>query len=247
MKSASSVLDSGRGLDRDLVRALQPCGAVDQADGLRLEQSADRVVEAGLDRLRPARAARRCRAAPSALRPMAWARVSSESSPPVAIIAFDGMQSHRCAAPPTTSRSIERDLCAERRRDRRARVARGTTADDDESRAGHANRVPAPSAAPVRPSLSPDVGAAGRPAERAARVGRAGSRRATTHCRADDHERGAGRLPVLPRPRGPDPSGAVPHGRRRAGHTGLARPRVPEPVPDRGSGGAHPAPPARTR
>ena len=36
---------------------------------------------------------------------MACARVSSESSPPVAIIAFDGMQSHRWAAPPTTSRS----------------------------------------------------------------------------------------------------------------------------------------------
>ena len=43
---------------------------------------------------------------PSATSPIARARVSSESSPPVAIIAFDGMQSHRWAAPPMMSRSI---------------------------------------------------------------------------------------------------------------------------------------------
>src|SRR5690606_8445005 len=38
--------------------------------------------------------------------PIAEERDSSASSPPVAISAFEGMQSHRWAAPPTTSRSI---------------------------------------------------------------------------------------------------------------------------------------------
>ncbi len=54
--------------------------------------------------------ATRSRKAPTSRRPCAWrpierARVSSESSPPVAIMAFDGMQSQRCAAPPMMSRS----------------------------------------------------------------------------------------------------------------------------------------------
>ena len=35
--------------------------------------------------------------------PSRWAKLMA---PPVAIIVFDGMQSHRCAAPPTMSRSI---------------------------------------------------------------------------------------------------------------------------------------------
>src|SRR4029077_19725407 len=39
-------------------------------------------------------------------RPMVFAYVSSVSSLPVAIIALLGMQSQRCAAPPTMSRSI---------------------------------------------------------------------------------------------------------------------------------------------
>ena len=43
---------------------------------------------------------------PSAAMPIVCARLSSASSPPVAISAFDGMQSHRWAAPPTTSRSM---------------------------------------------------------------------------------------------------------------------------------------------
>ena len=42
-----------------------------------------------------------CRSA----RPMPWARRLNDIAPPVAIMAFDGMQSHRWAAPPTTSRS----------------------------------------------------------------------------------------------------------------------------------------------
>ena len=66
--------------------------------------------------------------------------MSSESSPPVAIIAFDGMQSQRCAAPPMMSRSIERDLGAERGRDRRRGVAAGATTDDHEAY-GHRPRL----------------------------------------------------------------------------------------------------------
>ena len=42
---------------------------------------------------------------PSALSPIVWARSSSTSSPPVAMSAFDGMQSQRWAAPPTMSLS----------------------------------------------------------------------------------------------------------------------------------------------
>ena len=39
-------------------------------------------------------------------RPMPSMRREKLIAPPVAIIVFDGMQSHRCAAPPMTSRSI---------------------------------------------------------------------------------------------------------------------------------------------
>ena len=39
-------------------------------------------------------------------RPMPWIRRLKLIAPPVAIIVFDGMQSHRCAAPPIVSRSI---------------------------------------------------------------------------------------------------------------------------------------------
>jgi hypothetical protein len=38
--------------------------------------------------------------------PMPEMRLAKLIAPPVAIIVLDGMQSHRCAAPPTTSRSI---------------------------------------------------------------------------------------------------------------------------------------------
>ena len=38
-------------------------------------------------------------------RPIPWIRREKLIAPPVAIIVFEGMQSHRCAAPPTTSRS----------------------------------------------------------------------------------------------------------------------------------------------
>ncbi len=39
-------------------------------------------------------------------RPMPVERFRNAIAPPVAIIVFDGMQSHRWAAPPTMSRSI---------------------------------------------------------------------------------------------------------------------------------------------
>src|SRR5438309_9773901 len=41
----------------------------------------------------------------SSWRPISWARREKPMAPPVAIMALDGMQSHRWAAPPTTSRS----------------------------------------------------------------------------------------------------------------------------------------------
>src|SRR6266566_864576 len=43
---------------------------------------------------------------PSAARPITSARSNSDRNPPVAIIALDGTQSHRWAAPPTRSRSM---------------------------------------------------------------------------------------------------------------------------------------------
>ena len=54
-------------------------------------------------------------------------------APPVAIIVFDGMQSHRCAAPPMTSRSIIVTCGPEAGRVRGRGVAGGPAADDHES------------------------------------------------------------------------------------------------------------------
>ena len=45
------------------------------------------------------------RLADTSVMPMPWAALICERAPPVAIIALDGMQSHRWAAPPTMSRS----------------------------------------------------------------------------------------------------------------------------------------------
>ena len=55
--------------------------------------------------MRPARASKSSSAVDLA-RPMPGRRLHVVMAPPVAIMAFDGMQSHRWAAPPTTSRSI---------------------------------------------------------------------------------------------------------------------------------------------
>ena len=104
-KSASSSSMPVGGLDDDLVRPLEPAGAAEEPDLLRLEQVHDRVVQALPRSTRPARGARRGRRRPRPAGPSRALRPSSASSPPVAIIAFDGMQSHRWAAPPMTSRS----------------------------------------------------------------------------------------------------------------------------------------------
>ena len=65
-----------------------------------------------------------------------FARASSASSLPVATIALLGMQSQRCAAPPIDVALDQRDLGAERRRDRRRGVARRAATDDHETH-GH--------------------------------------------------------------------------------------------------------------
>ena len=84
----------------------QAAGAADQAHALRLEQ-ARRCRRAACPRCRRcARAARRRRARRARRVPSCAAWPSSVSSLPVATIALLGMQSHRCAAPPTTSRSM---------------------------------------------------------------------------------------------------------------------------------------------
>ena len=77
---------------------------------------------------------------PSATSPIARARVSSESSPPVAIIAFDGMQSQRWAAPPMMSRSMRVTSAPNVDANRRGGVPTGATTDDHEAN-GHRARL----------------------------------------------------------------------------------------------------------
>ena len=98
------LLEPGDGLHHDRVRVLEPGGAVDDPDLLRFEAPQERRWRrSSIDatRSRSASTSRR----PSAAIPIECERPSSSSSPPVAISAFDGMQSQRCAAPPTMSRS----------------------------------------------------------------------------------------------------------------------------------------------
>ena len=52
------------------------------------------------------RRASESRLAVTSVRPMPWAWCTWERAPPLAIMALEGMQSHRWAAPPTTSRSM---------------------------------------------------------------------------------------------------------------------------------------------
>ncbi len=65
--------------------------------------------------------------------PMPEARLSRASMSPVAIIALDGTQSRRCAAPPMTSRSISVTSAPSARGMGGAGVACGPTPDDDQS------------------------------------------------------------------------------------------------------------------
>ena len=69
-------------------------------------------------------------------------------APPVAIIAFDGMQSHRWAAPPTMSRSISVTSAPEAGGVGGGGVAGGPAADDHEAQ-GHVTRLPAVPMTPV--------------------------------------------------------------------------------------------------
>ena len=81
-----------------------PC---EHADALALEQAAHRRARAGPRWRRCGCAAPRSRAtADTLVRPMPSDGLICDRAPPVAIMAFDGMQSHRWAAPPTMSRSI---------------------------------------------------------------------------------------------------------------------------------------------
>ena len=106
-KSASSCSMPVVGLGDHLVRALAAgrCRAISRTP-CDSSSVPHRRRAGGPRSTPPARAARRRRGGPRPPRPIARARVSSESSPPVAIIAFDGMQSQRCAAPPMMSRSM---------------------------------------------------------------------------------------------------------------------------------------------
>ncbi len=53
-----------------------------------------------------ARSTSKSRLADTSVMPMPGAPLIWDSAPPVAIMALEGMQSHRCAAPPTMSRSM---------------------------------------------------------------------------------------------------------------------------------------------
>ena len=99
------LLEPVGGLHHDRVRVLEAGGAVDDPDLLRFEAPQDRTGGGGPRSTPPARGAPRRRDGPRPRCPSSAQRPSSSSSPPVAISAFDGMQSQRCAAPPTMSRS----------------------------------------------------------------------------------------------------------------------------------------------
>ena len=100
------LLDAFVGVGRDRVRAGEAAGAAQQPHALRLEQAGDAVAQRRPPCPRCGRAARRRRGGRPRRAPSCLARASSVSSLPVATIALLGMQSQRCAAPPTMSRSI---------------------------------------------------------------------------------------------------------------------------------------------
>ncbi len=87
----------------------QPALTADHADALRSQELLDRTLQAGSDGADPrpqGPRSRRC-AGPEAAdeNPSPPMRREKLSAPAVAIIALEGMQSRRWAAPPTTSRS----------------------------------------------------------------------------------------------------------------------------------------------
>ena len=113
-----------------------PGRARDEAHALVVEQAAtwpwSRPVIA------PMRVRSRSRSISGSLRtrPMPSMRRPNDMAPPVAIIAFDGMQSHRWAAPPRTSRSTSVTSAPEPGGVGGGGVAGGPAADDDEA-GGH--------------------------------------------------------------------------------------------------------------
>ena len=193
----------------------EPTGPVHQPHALGLEQVVHRLAQLLLDRRHPLAQRVDVELALGARVPSMRARASSASSPPVAIIAFDGMQSQRCAAPPMTSRSIERDLGAERRRDRRRGVARRAATDDHES---SATAPKATRRAPVASDGCPSS-VTTRSLGRLVIVAADASRRrpfTVAPAPTEPRHRDAGRLPVLSGPRGRDAARDLPDRRRRA-------------------------------
>ena len=202
---------AGLALDRDRVRVDEAGGAADELHALRLEQIRGPSVRScssiACTRWRSAVTS----SAPFAARPIVAARSSPTSSPPVAIMAFEGMQSHRWAAPPMTSRStrvtsapsVAATVAAvlppgpppmiTSRRVTRAKLTpprHGLPVRSAERRCG-----PCPSTDTTRSTTAGSIIAA----ERAARpYTTAPSTAARTRTRA---------MPVLSRTRGPDPAG----------------------------------------
>ena len=129
------LLDAAGGLDHDLVRALEPSGAVEQPDVLRLEQLHDRRVQALLDRRDPL--AQRVEV-DAALGLQAHHVRCGE----LGELAAGGDHRLRRDAVPEVGGAADhvaldqRDLGAQRGRDRRARVAGGPTTEDHEPHAG---------------------------------------------------------------------------------------------------------------
>ena len=196
-KSASSSLAPLLRLGDHLVRALQPAAPVDEPHALRLEQAEHRRRAGGSRSTRPARAARRRRACPSATRPIVRARVSSDE-----LAAGGDHRLRRDAVPEVRGAADdvaldERDLGAERRRHRRRGVAAGPTTDDHEPD-GHRARATrrALGYVPPVPELRHDRD------QRTRRDRRRRARGAAVHRRgAADDRRRARRLPVLSRQR----------------------------------------------
>ena len=103
------------GRHHHLVRAGEPARAAEQLHALALEELGGLRLEAVLDR-RDARSQHRGvdRRPCAGVSPISGVRPTAASAPPVAIMAFDGMQSHRWAAPPITSCSTRLTLAPSR-------------------------------------------------------------------------------------------------------------------------------------
>ena len=98
----STPVDAG---DLHRVRTDEPRRTADQADALAPQQLDDAVLEVGLDPLDRERERLGVDLGLACSRPMPVERRRKLIAPPVAIIVLEGMQSHRWAAPPMTSRS----------------------------------------------------------------------------------------------------------------------------------------------